>query len=892
MTTALRALIVEDSADDAELLARELRRHGYDVRYERVFDADTLDRALTAAPWDIVFSDHSMPQFGSGVALQMVRGRDPDVPFLIVSGTMGEDTAVDAMRAGANDYFVKGRLMRLAAVVDRELRQAAAKSARRRLDHTLEALRAVSVVVGRLPEPRSVAEVAVKHARELLAVDAAILQIWDADSGVLRTVAREGEAQFGPAAQRPGEGVVGLAFERRELVAIEDYQGWSGAIRLDERVQSVMATPLIVGARLIGVLEIVSFRRRAFDQDDRDLLQLLATDVASPLETARLYAEAQRERAVAEALADAARIVAAGSVTDEAIGAIMSTAARATGAEDLGLFIPIQNGARFELLAGTGAFARRAGRSFVAVGSIIDRAFRGGMPQTRGRDEDTEEIQVAVGAPVALALPIVLRLGTIAVIAVTAEDGRVTAGLVNVLQRFAAVLATALENSRLQREADTRKAELERLAHIDTLTELPNRVVLRDHLRTEIAQARRNGGSFAVLHVDLVHFKDVNNAFGPAVGDALLREIGPRLSPVLGPEALVARLGGDDFAALVAVADDAGALRAAQDAHAAFERPIRIGDELLSPRVAIGVVVYPRDGEEAEDLLRRAEVACDLAKKTDGPARYVTEHDEYAPDRLTLMAELRRAIERDELVLHYQPIVSLEHDTVTAVEALVRWQHPTRGLLQPISFIPLAERAGLMKRLTLWVTAEALRHARRWREQGLELTVAVNISVRTLHDADFPEAVRQLLVASDGRPDWLIFEITESDVMADAAGAMAIVERLRAMELRLAIDDFGTGYSSLSYLHRLAVHGVKIDRSFVTGLAEDDNSAAIVRATVELAHALGLEVIAEGVEDAASLARLRSLSCDKAQGFHIARPMPADKVAAWVGARPAPSRLL
>ncbi len=881
MTTALRALIVEDSADDAELLARELRRHGYDVTYQRVHDSDSLDRALSSGPWDIVFSDHSMPQFGSGAALQMVRGRDPDVPFLIVSGTMGEDTAVDAMRAGANDYFVKGRLMRLAAVVDRELRQAAARSARRRMDQTLDALRAVSVVVGRLPEPRSVAAVAAKHARELLGVDAAVLQLWDADAGLLRTLARDG-AGGGPAAQRPGDGAVGAAFERGETVVVEDYQSWPGAIRSDERVQSVMATPLLVGDRRLGVLEVVSFQRRTFSQEDRDLLQLLATDVASPLETARLFAETQRERAVAEALADAARIVAAGSVTSEGVEAIMGVVAGALAVEDLGLFVPIQDGARFELLAGVGTFKRCAGRSFSADRSIIGRAHRGGVVQSRGRDEDTEELQIVVGAPISLALPIVGSVGTIAVIAVAGQDGRVNATLVNVLQRFAALVATALENARLQREADKRQAELEHLAHVDTLTELPNRVVFRGHLRDAIADAQPRGTAFAVLHVDLVHFKDTNNAYGPALGDALLREIGPRLRPVLGPQALIARLGGDDFAALVSAGTPEAALGVAREAQAAFERPISIGDERFSPRVAVGVALYPRDGEDAETLLRRAEVACDLAKKTDGIAVYAVEHDEYAPDRLALMSELRRALERDEFVLHYQPIVTVASRTVTAVEALVRWQHPTRGLLPPADFIPLAERAGLMKRLTLSVTASALRHAKRWREEGIAFTVAVNISMRTLHDADFPDAVSELLRSIDAKPEWLIFEITESEVMADAAGAMAIVERLRSMDLRLSIDDFGTGYSSLSYLHRLAVHGVKIDRSFVARLSHDENSAAIVRATVELTHALGLDVTAEGVEDAESLAVLGTLDCDHAQGFYIGRPMPSGDVTRWV----------
>jgi len=888
--TPLRALIVEDSADDAELLVRELRRHGYAVHFERAWDAETLDRALSQGPWDIVFSDHSMPTFGSGVALQMVRMRDRDVPFLIVSGTMGEDAAVDAMRAGANDYLVKGRLMRLAAVIERELRQAAARSARRRVDETLEALRNVSIVVGRLPDPRSVAAVAVKHLREVLRVDAAALFAWDPESAVLRVIAREGLPDDGPVAIRPGDGADGIAFQRRELFVVERYQDWPGASPRDPRVRSVIAAPLLVGDRAVGVIEALSYEPRSFDQSDRDFLQLLAADVASPLETARLYAEAERERALAEAVAEVARLVAAGAVTTDTLTNMTTLIARALSVDDVGLFIPIRGGERFELLAGTAAFRPAVGRTFASRGSIFGRALHASVPQTHGLSDEVEELNVVVGAPITLAVPVMQGFEAVAVLAVSAGDGAPLAALVNALQRFVALLATALENSRLARESAARQAELEHLAHADPLTDLPNRAMLRDQLTAEISRADASGAPFAVLHLDLVHFKDTNNAFGAAIGDALLREIGPRLEPVLGAKAVLARVGGDDFAAIIPSCDATGALQVAREAQVAFERPLVVGDEQLAPRASFGIAVFPQHGRDPETLLRRAEVACDAARRKESAALYSAEYDDYAPERLSLIPELRRAIDRDELVLHYQPIISVRGGDVVCVEALVRWQHPDRGLLGPGEFLPLAERAGLMKRLTLWVTAEALRRARRWHDEGLELSVAVNLSVRLLHDPDFPNAVRALLLAADAKPDWLIFEITESEVMADPEGAMAIVERLREMRIRFAIDDFGTGYSSLTYLHRLAVHTVKIDRSFVTRLNEDENSAAIVRATVELGHSLGLDVVAEGVEDGLTLARLASLACDRAQGFHIAKAMPAGDVARWIDARRARAR--
>jgi EAL domain-containing protein (putative c-di-GMP-specific phosphodiesterase class I) len=246
------------------------------------------------------------------------------------------------------------------------------------------------------------------------------------------------------------------------------------------------------------------------------------------------------------------------------------------------------------------------------------------------------------------------------------------------------------------------------------------------------------------------------------------------------------------------------------------------------------------------------------------------------------MSELRRAIERDELMLHYQPIVHLATREMRGVEALIRWQHPQRGMVPPMEFIPLAERAGLTKALTVWVVREALQQLRRWRDDGMELSVAVNLSMRTLHDPELPQLVHDLIERAGVPPRLVGFEITETDVMADAEGAMRGLQALRELGVKIAIDDFGTGYSSLAYLHRLAVHTVKIDRSFVSRITTDENSASIVRATADLGHALGLEVVAEGVEDELAWARVMSLSCDFAQGYHIGRPIPGSDIAVWL----------
>lgn len=885
MSTPLRAIIVEDSADDAELLARELRRSGYDVRYERVFDSDSLDKALEQGPWDIVFSDHSMPNFGSGAALQMVRGRDLDVPFVIVSGTMGEDVAVDAMRAGANDYLVKGRLARLPAVVDRELRQTAARAARSSLDRAFAALREVASAIGGLPEPRAVAELAARHAREFARADGSAVYAWDAGAQLLRALSIEGIPEGNRAlVLRSGEGAVGTAFARQEIVVVEDYARWpSAAAQSRSFVKSAMAAPLLVGDRAVGGIVVISETVRAFSEEQRQLLSLLASEIAPTLEVGRLFDESERQRVEAEALTEAARIVAAGALAHDGLTSILAAAQRVVATTAAGLFVPVREG-RMELVAAVGRFRVAQGRSFATASSMVGRALQSGAVQIRSDDEPPEETHIALGGPIALAVPIVRNETTIGVLGLAADDRRFGARDVELLRRFASLVAMALENMRLQAQSDARATDLERLAHFDSLTELPNRALFRDVVRDELARASANERCLAVLYVDIDHFKDLNNSVGPRLGDEVLRAMGPRLREAVGVAAVIARVTGDEFAVLATVTDDEAALRLARAAHDAFVRPLRIDDQVVQTRVSVGLVTYPRDGDDdnADTLLRRAEVAVQIAKRGHGWAVYAREHDEYAPERLVLMSELRRAIEGNELLLHYQPIVDLATREVRAVEALVRWQHPQRGLLSPMEFIPLAERAGLTKPLTVWVLREALHELRRWRDGGLELSVAVNLSMRTLHDPELPQLARDLIERAGVPPARVGFEITETDVMADAEGAMRGLKALRELGVEIAIDDFGTGYSSLAYLHRLAVDAVKIDRSFVSRITHDENSAAIVRATADLGHALGLEVVAEGVEDALSWSRVRSVSCDSAQGYHIGRPMNGADMPRWI----------
>jgi diguanylate cyclase (GGDEF)-like protein len=413
----------------------------------------------------------------------------------------------------------------------------------------------------------------------------------------------------------------------------------------------------------------------------------------------------------------------------------------------------------------------------------------------------------------------------------------------------------------------------------DALTGLPNRARFRQLVDEAIADA--NGtGRFAVMVLDLNRFKDVNDTLGHHYGDLVLEWTASRLRESLRETDAIARLGGDEFAVLVR-SDSPEAV--AQRLSAALRPDVELDGFLLEVDASMGTARYPDDGTDLETLLRRADVAMYTAKERHlGHMSYMPEIDEYDPARLALVADLRRALDAEELVLHYQPMLDLRRGDIRAVEALVRWQHPRLGLLQPGAFIEMAEHTGLIKPLTHRVLELALRQCAAWRAEGLELQVAVNVSPRSLLDPTLPGTVARALEETRLSAAQLKIEITETAIMVDPAAASRVLERLAGMGVGLSIDDFGTGYSSLAYLRRLPVAEMKIDRSFVQTMASDDGDHAIVRSTIELAANLGLAVVAEGVEDREALEQLARLGCDVAQGYVISRPVPAGELSAWL----------
>ncbi|MFJ2993510.1 putative bifunctional diguanylate cyclase/phosphodiesterase [Pandoraea sp. NPDC087047] len=428
-----------------------------------------------------------------------------------------------------------------------------------------------------------------------------------------------------------------------------------------------------------------------------------------------------------------------------------------------------------------------------------------------------------------------------------------------------------------------REERITELAYVDTLTKLPNRAAFSDRMQSAITDAYRGGAPFAVILMDMDRFKEVNDTLGHHVGDHLLWEAGHRLSTGLKDSGyMVARLGGDEFAILVRGGDQATAQQWATRLASALDEPIVVDGQTVDVGASFGIAVYPDHGSDMHTLLRRADLAMYVAKRSNlGVAVYEPDTESRDRDRLSLMSDLRHAIEHGGLYLCYQPQVDLSDGRAVRVEALVRWRHPKRGVVPPAEFIPFAERTGFIRVISRWVAAQAIATCAAWQARGVTLGMAINLSARDLVDVDLPDYLKRVMTEHALAPHWLCVEITESALMDDPEQALITMERLHRMGVHIAIDDFGTGYSSLSYLKRMPVGEIKIDRSFVKGMAHEQNDTLIVRSTIALGHSMGIRIVAEGIEDAVTLEKLRALGCDFAQGYFLSKPLPETELMAW-----------
>jgi diguanylate cyclase (GGDEF)-like protein len=499
------------------------------------------------------------------------------------------------------------------------------------------------------------------------------------------------------------------------------------------------------------------------------------------------------------------------------------------------------------------------------------------------RDAEQRSWLTTEAAREAVAVPLQGAAGILGVLIVTDRLGDVRTyddADVLLLETVANHASVALQNGEL----------VDKLRHDamhDALTGLPNRAALTHQLSAALdAAADGHSAGTAVLILDLDGFREINDTLGHEQGDLLLTEVAERLRTAVGSAGVVARLGGDEFAVLVRSSDEDRAVRIGQRMLRALEQPVALQEMAVEVGASLGIALGPVHATDAAGLLKRADMAMYDAKASTGGIRlFEPDRDADDPRRLMLVSELRTALNRGQLEVHVQPQARLDTGRTVSVEALARWQHPALGTVGPDEFIPIAERSGLVRLLTTQVLDRSLAAVAAWRREGRDLSIAVNLSTRSLHDADLVTEVSQLLRRHDVPASRLTLEVTESSVMADPARAIGLLHELRDLGVRLSVDDFGTGYSSLSYLKRLPVQEVKIDRSFVTGLCDGNGEdIAIVRAIVDLGRHLGLDVVAEGVEDQQTWDLLTSMGCDLVQGWHLARPMPVEALLPWLKA--------
>lgn len=440
------------------------------------------------------------------------------------------------------------------------------------------------------------------------------------------------------------------------------------------------------------------------------------------------------------------------------------------------------------------------------------------------------------------------------------------------------------QTQELRSRAETMEKQANYSATHDIATDLPNRALFYDRVEQAILSANSQNKLLSILLVEFANFKEVYDTLGRNSSDLILKQIATRLQNVVIGTDSVARIDGNIFSLLVPATDkeNAGVLLA-KNVQVALDPPFKVERLNLSIHSNIGIVNFPEHGEDVDTLVQKAGVALFMAAKShEGYEVYTPSFDDHSPRRLTLMSELRQAIEREQLHIYYQPKVSLKTGQLYGAEALVRWHHPRHGFISPDEFIPMAERTRVIKHLTLWALKKTFKQCAEWHNQGFSLTVSVNLSARDLHDPELPDIIAGIAASTSIKPIWMMLEITESSIMTDPERSLDIIQHLHEMGYQLSIDDFGTGYSSLAYLKKMPLTELKIDKSFVSDVLESENDAVIVKATINLAHNLGLQVTAEGVENKQVLDLLNSYDCDIAQGYFFSKPIAIDEFNLWM----------
>jgi len=854
---AIDILMIEDVATDAELAVHQLRRDGMDVRMRRVETREQFAAALQAATPDVIVSDYSLPHFDGLSALALARTMAPDVPFLFLSGTIGEETAIEALKQGAVDYVLKTNLARLSPAVRRALDDARAERERR---------------------------FAERRFADLIEFAPHALVVLNHDGGI-EIVNAQLEALFG----YPRDQLLG---RRCDVLIPGRFDEWLLCLRDGEHPDKHQATqPLTFevtarrrggeffpaevslsplnttgGMWISGVIRDITERKLQEARIARlSRIHTVLSRIGNAIARVR-----DRDRFLHEAChiaVEAGQFAAAWiGIVDEQAGMLRPVAWSGLSPDFMATFQisidPDKPSGR-----GPGGRALRTGEWQVVHDVEYDESLSA-MRETLMRQ----------GFQSICALPLMLEDGPVGILALYHQQkGVFDDEEMRLLGMVASDISFALDRF-------GKEEQLNYLAHFDTLTGLPNRSLFQDRLEQLLHagdDALRQRA--AVVFLDIDRFRNYNDTFGRSATDDLLREVASRLRGVLPDPAFLARIHGDCFGfVLKDVQSEAEVVARLErevaaclaEPHAAFGKDVRIA-------ATAGIAMYPADGRDGDTLLRNAEAALKHAKTARMPHRFYTAAmNARAAEKLSIENRLRRALEEEHFVLHYQPKVDLSSGQIAGLEALIRWQEPGGELVGPDRFIHILEETGLIVDVGYWVIRQAHRQASEWAAQGIAPPrIAVNVSQMQIRQNDFVGHVLHMLGNEEVRD--LELEITESLFMegSDQEGARMKLSRLRANGITMAIDDFGTGYSSLSYIAHLPIDTLKIDRSFVSDMTTSPDHMAIVSTIISLAHALDLKVVAEGVETEEQYDLLKSLDCDQVQGFYYGRTVPADEIA-------------
>jgi diguanylate cyclase (GGDEF)-like protein len=864
-TAPIRILLLEDSAADAELCERELAQSSLNALYSRVETAAAFTQALQEFDPHIILSDLKLPGFNGMDALRLAREARPEVPFIFVSGTIGEDRAVEAMRQGATDYVLKDRLQRLGPVVNRALLEAKQRAARAAAERELDVVRQqLDTIISSLVDVVWSESVPDHQMLFVSAATEAIYQRPPADfyhapdlwMQVVHPADRDEVLQRW---QRTCEGAL---FDAEYRIMRPD-----GTTRwIHDRRTPVFDEHGAV-TRIDGLARDVTQRRLQQDKLERlSRIREVLTSVTAAIVHVRTRQELFEE---------ACRIaVEYGKFRMAWVGIAHPEKRTLQPVAWYGLDDGYLNEVGQQLsIAGNdpGAAVRvLTQRSAVIVNDIA-------------QDDRFVFKQAALkrGYRACALLPLFLGDEPAGVLTLfSGEAGIFDQAELELLSDLAGDIGLAMAYI-------NQGEKLTYLAYHDALTGLCNRSLLYDRLSREIAHAQRRGRTVSVVFIDLDRFKVVNDSLGHSAGDELLKTTATRLSACLREHDTVARTGGDEFVVILSQEHEADTISSAIDRiRTALVQPIPLEGQQVQVGCSIGVSVYPHDGRDTDTLLKNADAAMYRAKDLgrNNLQFYASEMNARANDQLSLLNSLRHALERKEFFLHYQPQVDLRSGALVGVEALVRWAHPQFGVLAPSRFITAAEDSGLIIGLGEWVLRTACAQLKLWQAEGLTpIRMAVNLSGRELQGPSLLRAVTHAIEEVGIEPGQLELDITEGALMQHTDAALSTLRKLRDLGVTLALDDFGTGYSSLSFLKRFPLSRLKIDRAFVRDIESNPDDAAMVRGIVALAHNIRLRVLAEGVESPAQMQQLHQYECDEAQGYYFGRPVSAQHIAvgAW-----------